>query len=61
MKTPETRETVLETNYNKHEMHTTAQDRTKNMLRTETQTMKQVYQASFNQIQPKPIQMNPTK
>ena len=49
MKTLETQVTVFETNYYNHEMHSTAPARTNSMLKTETQSRKQVYQASFNQ------------
>ena len=36
MKTPETQVTVIETNYNKHEMHNIAQDRADNTLKNIT-------------------------
>ena len=55
MKTPKTQETVFETNYYKHEMHSTAQVKTDNMLKTETHSRNQVYQASFNQTPQNPI------
>ena len=55
MKTLETQVTVFETNYYTHKMYSTAQVRIDNMLKTKTQSRKQVYQASLNQTPQNPI------